>query len=150
MTSRTLLLFVHIASAAAWLGADFVQYGLAPRFARQGPEGSAAWGRAEVWLHERYYPAVVTLLLATGILLVLDGDWSWSSGFIWVGIGAVVLGTGLGGGRLGPLAKQQVAALDAGDAASARAVRRRMFPIQLVVTLVPLIALLAMVDKWEA
>jgi hypothetical protein len=150
MTTRTALLFLHIAAAAGWLGADFVQYGLAPRFERQGPEGALAWSRAEIWLHERYYAAVVTVLLATGVLLVLDGDWSWSSDFIWVGVGAIVVGAGLGGGRLGPLAKQRVAALEAGDAAGADAVRRRMIPIQVVVTLAPLLALLAMVDRWEA
>jgi hypothetical protein len=150
MTTRTLLLFVHIAAAAAWLGADFVQYGLAPRFERQGPAAAAAWARAEVWLHQRYYAAAVAVLLASGVLLVLDDDWSWSSGFIWVGIGAVVVGAGLGGGRLRPLAEQKADAREAGDEQAARAVHRRMVPVQVAVTLAPLVALLAMVDKWEA
>ncbi len=36
------------------------------------------------WLHDRYYAVVAGLIAITGVLLVLDGDWSWSSQFVWL------------------------------------------------------------------
>ena len=48
------------------------------------------------------------LIGTTGVILVLDNDWSWSSGFVWVGISVVVVGAVLGGAVFGPLAKRRV------------------------------------------
>ena len=42
METRTILLTVHIAMAAGWLGADLIQYALAPRFAREGHEAQTS------------------------------------------------------------------------------------------------------------
>jgi hypothetical protein len=150
VTTRTLLLTLHIALAAGWIGADFAVHVLSPRL-HQGPTATQlAWARQIEWLHAKYYAAVAVLLLASGVLLVLDGDWSWSSGFIWVGVGAIVGGATLGGGGLGSLAKRQVAALESGDAAAVAAARRAMVPLSIVVTALPIVAVLAMVDKWKA
>lgn len=150
MTTRTLLLTLHIASVTAWLGADILQYVIAPRLERAEPAVALAWTRVQVMLHDRYYAVVAVLILITGVLLVLDGSWSWSSGFIWVGISAIVGGAILGGGGLGGLAKKRLAALEAGDAATVSTIAKRYLPLSLVVTALPLIALLAMVDKWRA
>jgi hypothetical protein len=149
MTTRTLLLSLHIASVAAWLGADVVNYVITPRIERDSPAGALAWARAELWMHERYYAVVAVLVALTGVGLVLDGDWPWSSWFIWVGVGAIVGGATLGGGGLGSLAKRHHSQLEAGDEASARATRKRMLPVQLLVTLLPVLALVAMVHKWH-
>ena len=75
--TRTLLLALHIASVAAWLGANFVQFVLSPRFARGPADIAAAWTRQTIWLGERYYSVVGALVAVSGVLLVLDGDWSW-------------------------------------------------------------------------
>ncbi len=82
--------------------------------------------------------------------MVLDGPWKWSSGFIWVGVGAIVLAATLGGGGLGGMATKRLAALESGDTATAADIKRRAFKLSLVVTAVPIIAILAMVDKWQA
>jgi hypothetical protein len=148
METRTLLLALHIAAAASWLGADVIVHALTPRFERDSPAVATAWVRAQVWMHDRYYATVAVVLLASGILLVLDGDWSWSSDFIWVGVGAVVLGAALGGGGLGSLSKRRLAALEAGDAETAEATSRKLRGLSVVVTLLPIVAILAMVDKW--
>jgi hypothetical protein len=150
VTTRTLLLTLHVALAAGWIGADFVVHVLSPRLYREAPATQLSWARQIEWLHAKYYAAVVVLLLITGVLLVLDGDWSWSSGFIWVGVGAIVGGATLGGGGLGSLAKKQVAGLEAGDAAAVAAARKSMVPLSLLVTALPIITVLAMVDKWKA
>ena len=87
--TRTWLLALHISAVGAWLGANFVQLVLSPRFARGAPDVAAVWTRHTVWLGERYYSVVGAVIGVSGVLLVLDGDWSWSSGFIWVGVSAV-------------------------------------------------------------
>lgn len=144
---RTVLLTLHIVAAAGWLGADILVHVLTPRFERD-PATAEGWARAQVWTHERYYPIVAVALLATGVLLVLDGGWSWSSDFIWVGIGAIVLGATLGGGGLGSLSKRRVAALASGDQTTAANVGSKLRRLGVIVTIVPIVAIVAMVAKW--
>lgn len=147
LTTRTVLLFLHISAAACWLGADVVLHVISPRL-RRDPAASLPWARVEAFLHERYYAVVVLVLFASGVGLVQDGGWSWGSGFIWVGITAVVGGATLGGGGLGTLAKRRLAALEADDRAGADAVERPFVRLGLVVTLLPIVTILAMVGKW--
>lgn len=148
MTTRNLLLVLHITAVAGWLGANFVQLVLAPRFAKASDEIAAAWTRQTIWLGERYYIAVGVTIAVTGVLLVLDGDWSWSSGFIWVGITVVVLGAVMGSAVFGPLAKQRAEALEAGDQPQAATALSRLMPFAVLDTALILTALVAMVDKW--
>jgi hypothetical protein len=150
VTTREILLTLHIVFVAGWLGADIVQYAIVPRLDRDAPEVERGWARHALFLHQRYYPTVAMLVLISGVLLVLDGPWKWSSGFIWVGVGAIVLAAALGGGGLGGLAKKRSDALEAGDTATAAEIKRRAFPLSLAVTAIPIIAILAMVDKWQA
>jgi hypothetical protein len=148
--TRTLLLALHIVGVAAWLGANFVQLVLSPRFARGPSEVAAAWTRQTIWLGERYYNVVGALIAVTGVLLVLESDWSWSAGFVWVGIGVVVVGGVLGGVFFGPLAKRRAAALESGDDAGAAAAQGRIIPLAVLDTALIVTAVLAMVDKWQA
>ena len=145
--TRTIVLALHITGVAAWLGANFVQLVLSPRFARGPADVAAAWTRQTIWLGERYYIAAGGLIAVTGVTLVLDGGWSWSSGFIWVGITVVIIGAVMGGAFFGPLAKQRAEALEAGDEATAAGVQRRITPLGLLDTALILVAILAMVDK---
>lgn len=106
--------------------------------------------RQQAWMHDKYYAFVGVAILVTGALLVQKSGWSWSSGFVWVGIGAVLGGATLGGGGLGSLAKKRVAALEAGDATGAEAAKRRRLPLGLLVSALPLVAMFAMIEKWRA
>jgi O-antigen ligase len=144
------LLALHITGAAAWLGANFVQLVLNPRFDGGDRAVAAAWTRQQVWLGERYYGPVGALIALTGVLLVLDGDWSWGSGFIWVGITVVVVGGVLGVAAFAPFTRARADALDRGDAAAAERSRRRTLGLALLDTALVLLAVLAMVDKWQA
>jgi hypothetical protein len=148
--TRTLLLAVHIAGVAAWLGANFVQLVLSPRFARGPADVAAAWTRQTIWLGERYYNVVGALIAISGVLLVLDGDWSWSAGFVWVGISVVVIGGVLGVGFFGPLAKRRATALEAADGPGAAGAQTRIIRLAVLDTALVLTAVLAMVDKWQA
>ncbi len=148
--TRTLLLVIHIASAGAWLGANLVQLVLSPRFAKGPVAAAAAWTRQTIWLGERYYPVAGALIPITGVLLVLDGDWSWGAGFIWVGVAVVVIGGAMGGAVFGPLAKRRAEALESGDSAGADAAQRRIIPFAYLDTALILLAVLAMVERWQA
>jgi hypothetical protein len=150
MTTRNALLALHIAAVAAWLGADFLHYIVGRRLDREPTAIALAWARQEHWLHDRYYAVVAVLVLLTGVGLVQEGNWSWSGDFIWVGFGAIAGGAIIGGGGIGSLAKRRVAELEAGDTAAAAATRKKMVPLQVVVTALPLLALLAMIDRWHA
>lgn len=148
--TRTILLALHITGVAAWLGANFVQLVLTPRFARQPAHVAKAWTEATIMLGERYYNVVGGLIGITGVLLVLDGDWSWSAGFIWVGIAVVIIGGVLGVALFGPVAKRRAAAIEAGDATTAGKTLRTIIPAGVFDSTLIVLAILAMVDKWQA
>jgi hypothetical protein len=148
MTTRTLLLAVHIAAVGGWLGANFVQLVLAPRFFKGPREGAIAWARQTVWLSGRYYGVVAVALVGSGVLLVLHGHWSWGSGFIWVGIGAIAAIAVTVGPFIGPAAKRRVEALETGDLATAMRAQRTKTVLDLVDTAFVLLAMVAMIAKW--
>jgi len=150
--TRTLLLVLHISAVAGWLGANFVQLVLSPRFAKGLTESAAAWTRQTIWLGQRYYGPVGAVVGVTGVLLVFDGDWSWSSGFVWVGVVAFVIGATLGVAVFGPLAERRATALESGAGAGAGPARiqSRIIGFALVDTAVITVALAAMVHKWQA
>jgi hypothetical protein len=150
MTSRTILLTLHIAAIASWFGADVMQHAMRHRWGKETLEGNKAWARMVFWLHDRYYAVVVAVIIITGVGLVFDGDWSWGSGFIWVGVGAIVAGATLGGISLKGLAKKRVESLEAGDPEGAHAASRQMLPIEVILTVIVLITIVAMVHKWGA
>jgi hypothetical protein len=148
--TRTLLLALHITGVAAWLGANFVQLVLTPRFDRAGATAAAAWTRQTIWLGERYYNVAGGLIALTGVGLVFESDWSWGSGFIWVGIAVLVVGGVLGAAHFAPRSKARLAALEAGDEAAASRALGAIVPAAYVDTILVLTAVLAMVDKWQA
>jgi hypothetical protein len=144
------LLVLHISGVGSWLGANAVQLLLSPRFARASTDVAAAWTRQIIWLAERYYVIVGAVIGITGVLLVLDGDWSWSSGFIWVGLAVLVIGAVLGVAVFGPLGRTRADALDSGDRDRADTAQRRIVPFGIVDTALVVVAIAAMVHKWQA
>jgi hypothetical protein len=148
MSYRTFLLALHIAAVAAWLGANFVQAVLSPRFAKESPTVAAAWTRQQMWLGQTYYNAAGAIIALTGVLLVIDGPWDWGDGFVLVGIAVVVVGGALGGLVFAPLARQRLAGLESGDLASAEAAQNRIIPMAVLDTILVLTAVVAMVHKW--
>ena len=150
MTTRTILLTLHITAIASWLGADVAQHAMRHRWQKETSEATKAWARMQFWLHDRYYAVVAGLILVTGIALVQDGHWGWSSTFIWVGIATIVAGATLGGIGLKGLAKKRIDTLEAGDTQGAAEVERRALPIELLLTVFVLVSVVAMVHKWGA
>jgi hypothetical protein len=150
MTTRTILLTLHIAAIASWLGVDVLQHAIRHRWQKETSEATKAWARTQFWLHDRYYAVVAVVILVSGIALVQDGHWAWSSTFIWVGIGTIVAGATLGGIGLKGLAKKRIDALEASDTQGAAAAERRALPIEFLLTAFVLVAVVSMVHKWGA
>jgi hypothetical protein len=148
MTTRTIVLALHIASVGGWLGANFVQAVLSPRFAKETDAVAAAWTRQTIWLGERYYSVFGALVLITGVILVIDGDWSWGTEFIWLGVATVVIGGVLGIAVFAPLAHRRATALETGDAAGAQAAMQRIIPWAVFDTILVLVTVVAMVHRW--
>lgn len=148
MSYRTFLLALHIAAVAAWLGANFVQAVLSPRFAKEPPAVAAAWTRQQMWLGQRYYNLAGALIGLTGVLLVLETVWDWDDPFIWVGVAVLVVGGAMGGLVFNPLARKRLAGLESGDLAAAEAAQARIIPAAVLDTVLVLTAVVAMVHKW--
>jgi len=148
LSVRTLLLTLHITAIASWLGADVMQHAMRHRWRHESREAMTAWARTQFWLHDRYYAVVAAIILLTGIALVQNGHWGWKTGFIWVGMSAIAAGATLGGIGLKALAKQRLTALETGEAKGATTASRRALPIEMILTVWVLVAVVAMVHKW--
>lgn len=146
MTYRNLLLAVHIAAAAAWLGANFVQLALTPQFAKKGGEITAAWFDAASWLGKRYYSLAGAVLALTGILLVQETAYDWSAGFVAVGITVIVIGAVLGVAFFAPEGERLAAASREGRPVASG----RYLGVALLDTALVLAAVCAMVWRWHA
>ena len=150
MTTRNVLLWLHISSIAAWLGANFVQLVLAPYFDKQGGEARRSWTEATNWLGTRYYGVAGALILLTGAGLVLKTPYDVSAGFVGLGIFTVVLGAIMGGAVFAPLTKKRLAGIDAGDEGAAKRALNRVTVAGVFDTALVLMTVLAMVYKWKA
>jgi uncharacterized membrane protein len=148
VNARTVLLTLHIAAIASWLGADVALHSMRHRWQNESPEATKAWARMQFWLHDRYYAVVAAAILVTGVALVQHGHWGWSSQFIWVGLATIAAGATLGGIGLKALAKKRIDAIEVGDAEGAVAADRRSLPIEILLTASVLVAVVAMVHKW--
>lgn len=146
---RTILLALHLCGVAAWLGANFTQMFLVRFYARQPDEARLAWVGATTWMARSYYNAAGALIGVTGVSLVLHGHWSWSSGFVWIGIAVLVIGGVMGGRGFVPTSSALADAIAASDRPTTARLDRRVLVLALVDTTFVLTAVLAMVDKWR-
>jgi hypothetical protein len=147
---RNIVLTLHIAGAAAWLGANLVQLVLTPRFARWGGETAARWADAAGALTRTYYNAAGGILGVTGVLLVMHGGWSWTAGFVLLGIATLVVGGVLGSLEFGPLSARLAAAARGGDEPAVQRLARRTVRSALIDTSLVVLTVFAMVSKWAA
>jgi uncharacterized membrane protein len=82
------LLFAHILAAAVWVGGGIVLLVLGTRLARVSDHaGLKSVFDQSSWLSQRIFTPVALLVLLLGILLVLEGPWSF--GDLWVVLGLV-------------------------------------------------------------
>ena len=114
MTWYSFLLFVHISMAIVWIGGGLMMQLFALRAVKAGPARAAAFATDVEWIANRTLIPSSLLAVVTGILLVVEGPWSF--GDDWIVIGLVLFGitfvagiTFLGpeSGRLGKLIAEQ-------------------------------------------
>lgn len=143
---RNILLALHIASVAAWLGCNFTQLFLTRSFVARGGDAAVAWFEATSRLARRYYNVAGVVLGVTGVLLLRNAGYSWSAGFVVVGITVIAIGALLGIAFFAPDGSRLAATQFAGGKPN---VTRYLAMVAVDTTLV-LTAVLAMVAKWRA
>ncbi len=88
MTRYEVLLFLHIAAAIIWLGAAFTLQALVFRAERAGdPAAMKVTADSAEWLANRVFIPSSLAVLILGILLTIDGPWSF--GELWIVLGLV-------------------------------------------------------------
>jgi uncharacterized membrane protein len=85
MNPYEILLFLHVSSAAFWLGGVLLVEILVFRAERQGNPAAARRLFDELNALDPIWMAATLLVLATGILMVIDGPWSF--GDLWIVLG---------------------------------------------------------------
>lgn len=116
MSYYEILLFLHIATAAVWLGSGFFLQMLVWR-AGQLNDGPLLQGVASNsgWLAQRIFIPSSLAVLVAGILLTIEGPWSF--GDLWITLGLVGYAFSFLVGILfiEPEGKRIAAAMQAGD-----------------------------------
>jgi uncharacterized membrane protein len=88
MSYYEILLFLHIAAAILWLGAGFALQLLGLRADRERDVGALKYIADQAsWLSLRFFVPVSLAVLVLGILLTIDGPWSF--GDLWIVLGLV-------------------------------------------------------------
>ncbi|MEX2278685.1 MAG: DUF2269 family protein [Acidimicrobiia bacterium] len=143
------LLFLHIAAAAAWIGATVRQFAEAP-VARAGqPVARALWHRNQVAMGTRLFAPAAVVVLVSGIWMVVSNDAvGFGTPFISIGFAAVIFGVAVGPAVFGKRGEAAAAKLDEGDVAGADAIAKKTRPIELLDLAILLVTLAAMVWKW--
>ena len=115
MTRYELLLFLHVVAVIVWLGAGLLIAVLVFGAARSGDrKKEGAHHRDVAWLAPRLFIPSSLATLVLGILLVIDGPWSFDQLWIVIGLAGWLVSFGLGffyfkpeGERVGGLVEQR-------------------------------------------
>ncbi len=146
MAYREVLLVLHIAGAGTWLGANIVQAVVPPIAARQGASALAGWYRTTTALATRLYIPAALLILATGVLMVLNSEaYGFGEVFVTIGFGMIVVGALLGQFVFGPGGEAAADAVESGDQGEISRTVGRLTRFGLIDTLLLLFTITAMV-----
>lgn len=112
------LLLVHILAALVWVGGGFMLVLLAYRAERAEDEVAMAYvvGQGDKLANKVFVPAAVTTLVM-GILLTIDGPWSFGDLWIVLGLVGYAVSFVVGIGFIEPEGKRIHAAMEAGQPA---------------------------------
>lgn len=89
---RDLLLFLHIAGVAGWIGGGLFGIYAGGQLAKLGGEASGRGLEAIFTKATAYFGTVFVVVVGTGVGLVLVEDaWSWGDTFIWIAVGVIIL-----------------------------------------------------------
>lgn len=143
------MLILHIIGAGTWLGANMVQFTLARPARAEGPQVAAAWARMAANMGTTLYMPAGLVVLATGVVLVLNSSvYSFGSLFVTVGLTVVIIGAVLGPTVFMPGGHRIAGAIESGNHALARTTERRVTRFAALDTLLVLFAIVVMVLRW--
>ena len=114
MSRYELILLLHVVAVIIWLGAGFLLAVLVFGAERSGDRlKEAGYHRDVGWLAPRLFIPASVSALVLGILLVIDGPWSFGDVWIVIGLAGWAVSFGLGffyfkpeGERIGALVEQ--------------------------------------------
>lgn len=148
---RETLLVLHIIGVAAWLGANFTMAFAGSMTGEADASTRRWWAGAQGSLARIYKSVAATLVLITGIWLVLDdGGLSMGSTFVSIGFAAIIIGVLFGIFVYGPGCRKIADAIDEGDDASEKSVNNRLAGVGGIETLILVVTIVAMVAEWGA
>jgi uncharacterized membrane protein len=103
MTRYELLLYAHVALATIWLGGAVMMQFFALRALRSGrPERLASIAADIEWIGNRVFVPSALGVLVLGVVLVLDGDWSFGDDWIVIALVLFAVTFVAGAGFFGP------------------------------------------------
>jgi uncharacterized membrane protein len=127
MSYYEILLFLHIATAIVWLGSGFFLQMLIFRAESAGDDGLKRGLAANSgWLAQRIFIPTSLAVLVLGILLTIEGPWSFGDLWIVLGLVGYAISFLVGILFLEPEGKRIHAAMEAGDQARAAFLIRRI------------------------
>ena len=146
MDLRDALLVLHIAGAGIWLGANIIQAVVPPMTARLGVEATAGWYRVAAQLSKKVYMPAAILLLITGVFLVLqDGSVGFTTLFVMIGFGMIIIGALFGIFVFDPGSVEAAEAVESADQSRIRAATARLATFGTTDTLLLLFTMTVMV-----
>jgi uncharacterized membrane protein len=116
MSYYEILLFLHIAAAVVWLGSGFFVQMLLSRADASGDDGlKAGLASNSGWMAQRIFIPASLLVLIVGILLAIEGPWSFGDLWIVLGLAGYAISFLIGILFLEPEGKRIHKAMEAGD-----------------------------------
>ena len=141
MTRYELWKFLHVISAMVWVGGAVLFQILATRAA--GTPDAGRIGQIAIWFGTRVFMPASIIVLAVGIVMVLDGPWEFQDVWINVGMLGLIVAVIIGAGLITPTGRrimQAMAERGPQDPTTQKLVRR-----QTILTRVNLVILVLMV-----
>lgn len=140
------MLVLHIAAAGTWLGGNVIQALVPGMAARQSVAAAAGWYRVAAQLSKKLYMPAAIVLLATGIVMVLqDEAYGFGSLFVTIGFAMIVVGALLGIFVFDPGSRAAAEAVESGEQSRTAAAVKRLATFGTIDTLLLLFTITAMV-----
>ena len=125
MSYYEILLFLHIGFAAIWLGSAFLFFVLFQRAKRSGdPLLAERLGAHTQWLANRLFIPSSIAVLILGILLTIEGFWTFDELWIVLGLAGFAATFLLGVGLIEPTTKKMHTAIETHGPAAPEAIRQ--------------------------
>ena len=127
MSYYEILLFLHIGAAIVWLGSGFFLQMLIFRAESEGDSGlTRGIASNSGWLAQRIFIPTSLAVLVLGILLTIEGPWSFGDLWIVLGLAGYAASFLIGILFQEPQGKRIHAAMEAGDQARAASLIRQI------------------------